>query len=113
MIDSFIWRLVDSVWSSGFVDEVLEAFFLVSVPPVVEGSSGDLCAGVDLTDRRPLPSSSYAPASESHNVSGLLHEGTLGLSSYECATCCGLLQVVVGLAKLKYLLAHFSSCGVH
>ena len=34
-------------WS---IVEVLVASFTVTVQPVVEGSSGDLCAGADLAD---------------------------------------------------------------
>jgi len=57
----------------------------VTFQPVVEGPSGDSCAGADVGDWDPLPSSSYAPASQLHNVSGLLHAGTLySLSGYEC-----------------------------
>lgn len=58
----------------------------MTVQPVVEGASGDSCAGADLADSRPLPASSYAPASQLHNVSGLLHAGTLySLSTHKCA----------------------------
>jgi hypothetical protein len=42
--------------------------------------------GAYLIDGRPLLSSSYAPVSQLQNVFGLLHVGTLTLSTYECAS---------------------------
>ena len=83
---------MDCVGRSGSGIESFYAVLSISVPPVVECPSWDPCAGADFVDWRPLPTSSYAPASELHNVSRFLHAGTLSHSSYECATCCGLLQ---------------------
>jgi len=71
----------------------VEAMTLVSVPPVVECSSGGLRGGADLADRRPLPMSSDAPASQLSDVTCLVHVGTPRfLALNMCAICGGIAE---------------------
>jgi hypothetical protein len=70
------WGAVGCVGFSGFACEVLEASFLVSVPPIVECSSRNLDGGAYLADRNPVPPCSDTPMPKLENVSCRLHAGT-------------------------------------
>jgi len=77
LIRNLCWRSMDGVGSSGLRLESIEAVLLVASQPVVEGSSGDLGGGADLTGRNPLPMSSHAPALQPCNVTFFFHLSTL------------------------------------
>ena len=76
LLDGFGWGSVDCVGCSGFRLESFQSALTISVTPVEECSSRDLCVGADFVDWHPLPTFSDAPQSESHNVSWFLHVGT-------------------------------------
>jgi hypothetical protein len=92
--------------------------FSVAIPPVVECSSRDLGCGAYLVDHHPLPSSSHAPASQSCNVSRLLHVCALCcLSTYECAVCYGITDAssnhkstYIRITALVYLYRPYGIC---
>jgi hypothetical protein len=85
------------VRSLGVGLQSIESVLAAASPPVIEGSAGYPSCGAYLADWDPLPTSF-----------GVFMQAHYSLSTHECAICHGITQLVVGLTKLKYLLAHLS-----